>query len=1033
MLMGAELPPGPSPAVPSGGKAPGDYPNFTVTAANWTMDASAVTDINGGLKNEVRMNLAGQGPLPWSLTEFGQGRYAPRLNVADPQAAASNLDALPFDLIIDGSAYQWENDLDPWAANGAAWRPHPAKGILLASVRKNGQEWNDGSPRFHGVVSTPIEGSGGEGYSLIDGSFAAGDIELSIGKAGLNLGGAIDTSVAWFPYDQGWIGGHVASADFEEGEWYQDSFRHPDLPVDPGQLITWSREFGAIVPPVTLSLPGVNARTDGMLFTMSIERASTSNHITATEPLADGSAWEIMIRADQETDPSFAAESGLAFSFLYVPYSAGNLIGGHIRGSDANVLNGRGNYAIKRLGTGRYELEIPGKKATDGMLILNAAGRTGGGTSPLNRTFLSYEPNETSQFIIESHIQESDTEQPFKDSDFYFAWIDFARPLSPPGFETVIDPPVIQTQPQSKSIELGANTQFDVSATGSEPFIYQWTYNDAPIDGATEPSFSIANATLEDAGTYVVEITNGGGKATSAEATLKVLAPPAITNNPTSLDAKTGDTIDFRVVATGTPPLIYQWQKDGVDIPGATSDQLTLENISLGDAGQYRASVSNEVKQVFSLTGRLTVQATLNPPMITQHPESRETTLGDTAIFGVSATGTPPLSYQWRHNGEAIPGAVSESLSINNSQPSNDGNYTVIVSNSAGEVTSQTATLTVIELPPVVVAPVIVQQPLSLTVEANQPARFEVRAEGSNIQYQWSRNGQSLPGASESIFTIGATSSNDAGDYRVTLSNAGGTLISGIATLTVNDPTPPAGDLRIVTAPISQTVAPGSDVTFSVLAESSAPLTYQWQLGSFNIPGARNPSFTIANVQQIDEGNYRVVVSDGTTSEVSEFAILTVSTAPVISAHPMSQTITEGNTVTFSVTATGNAPLTYQWRFNGSNIPGARARQFSVSDVQEADEGEYQVLVTDSGGSTLSNPASLSTVPKPDTPTLSLTSIVLSGNRLVISWPGGPGIVLQAKASLNDPNWQDVPGTEGASETQQLALGLSAYFRLIQR
>ena len=85
----AELPAGPSAAVPSDGKAPGDYPNFTVTAANWIMDASAVPDINGGLRDEVKMNLAGQGPLPWSLTEFGQGRYAPRINVADPQAAAA--------------------------------------------------------------------------------------------------------------------------------------------------------------------------------------------------------------------------------------------------------------------------------------------------------------------------------------------------------------------------------------------------------------------------------------------------------------------------------------------------------------------------------------------------------------------------------------------------------------------------------------------------------------------------------------------------------------------------------------------------------------------------------------------------------------------------------------------------------------------------------------------------------------------------------------------------------------------------------
>ena len=117
-LVAAEVPAGPKPLVPAGGKAPGDYPNFTVTGANFTMDASGVTDFNGGLRHEIKLNIAGQGPLPWSLTGFGQGRFTPRLNVADPQAAASNLDVLPFDIIIDGSSYEWENDLDPWAPNG---------------------------------------------------------------------------------------------------------------------------------------------------------------------------------------------------------------------------------------------------------------------------------------------------------------------------------------------------------------------------------------------------------------------------------------------------------------------------------------------------------------------------------------------------------------------------------------------------------------------------------------------------------------------------------------------------------------------------------------------------------------------------------------------------------------------------------------------------------------------------------------------------------------------------------------------------
>jgi hypothetical protein len=1031
----AELPAGPSAAIPSGGKGPGDYPNFTVTAANWVMDASAVPDINGGLRDEVKMNLAGQGPLPWSLTEFGQGRYAPRLNVADPQAAAEKLGKLPFDLIIDGTAYQWENDLDPWAANGAAWRPHPAKGIILPSVRKNGQQWSDGSPLFYGVLATPIELSGGEGYSMLDGSFGGADSEITVGKAGSSIGGSIDTSVAWFPYDQGWLGGHVASADFEEGEWSRDGFHHPDFPADPANMITWTRDLGVIVPPVTISLPDVNSRTDGMLFTISTEQSSANTHLTAVDPNSDGSGWEIMIRSDNDPDPEFAAEAALAFSFLYVPYSAGNLIGGHIRGSDANVINGRGNYSIERLSEGRYELAIPNKKSADGMLILGTAGRLRGGTSgTVSRSFLSYEPTENDRFVIESRFFQSEAEQPLENSDFYFAWVDFARPLSPPGFETVIDPPTIVTHPNSSSIELGATVNFSVAASGSEPFIYQWLFDGTAIIGATEPSYTITGASLDHAGSYVVEVTNGGGKAVSDPGNLKVLAPPNITQHPESLDAATGDSVRFAAMASGTPPLNYQWQKDGIDIAGATSAELILQNISLADAGQYRVSVSNEVKEEISITGRLTVKAILRPPSITQQPTGKDVMLGDSVEFAVLVAGSPPLSFQWQLNGQDIDGQTAASLSIPSVEATHEGLYRVLISNTEGSVTTNEVRLTVASPPVVVQAPLIVQHPTPITVQSGEPARLQVIATGQELAFQWLKDGNNISGATQASVAFESTTESDAGNYHVRVSNPGGTTISALATITVTLPPPVAGNLTITTQPISQTVAPGDSVSFNVTAEGSGVISYQWQLGNFNIPGARASSFSFANVQEIDEGAYRVVISDDTGASItSDVANLNVSTAPIISAHPESQSITEGDNVTFSVEAQGMGALTYQWLFNGNNIPGARLKEFSFAGTQTADSGQYQVVVSDSAGSTTSDIALLTVVARPDTPALNIDRISVTGNTLLIEWQGGPGIILQAKASLDDASWLDIQGTEGQSSVQQLALGISAYFRLIQQ
>ena len=91
------------------------------------------------------------------------------------------------------------------------------------------------------------------------------------------------------------------------------------------------------------------------------------------------------------------------------------------------------------------------------------------------------------------------------------------------------------------------------------------------------------------------------------------------------------------------------------------------------------------------------------------------------------------------------------------------------------------------------------------------------------------------------------------------------------------------------------------------------------------------------------------------------------------------------------------------------------------------------MVVTDSGGSTVSEPAQLTVTERPSNPLLRLSKWSRVGTTLVLEWDGGPGIVLQAKARLQDPVWQDVPGTQGASRAEQLTLGAAAYFRLIQR
>lgn len=180
------------------------------------------------------------------------------------------------------------------------------------------------------------------------------------------------------------------------------------------------------------------------------------------------------------------------------------------------------------------------------------------------------------------------------------------------------------------------------------------------------------------------------------------------------------------------------------------------------------------------------------------------------------------------------------------------------------------------------------------------------------------------------------------------------TGIDFIATFTTL--TPPS----IASQPVGQTVNPGASATFSVTATGTAPMSYQWRFNSTNIAGATSASYTKANVQATNAGNYSVVVSNLAGTVTSSTAILAVNSPPSITAQPQSQMAIAGTNVTFTVGVNGTAPLTYQWRFNSTNIFGATAATFTRTNVQAIYAGNYTVIVTNSIGSVTSSPAALS-------------------------------------------------------------------------
>ncbi len=292
----------------------------------------------------------------------------------------------------------------------------------------------------------------------------------------------------------------------------------------------------------------------------------------------------------------------------------------------------------------------------------------------------------------------------------------------------------------------------------------------------------------------------GGGGAASTEPPPAQATPPTITAQPADQTVIAGETATLNVTANGTTPLSYQWQKGGASITGATTSSYTTPVLSQSDSGAtFTVTVSNSAGSVTSRAATVTVTAAPPPPpskpQITTQPLSRSVVAGSTATFTVVASGTGPLSYQWRAGGTAIAGATTTSYTTPPTSAADNGkSFTVSVSNSVGSVTSSPAILTVTSAPPS--SPSITSQPASQSVTAGSPASFTVTATGGSLSYQWQRNGSDILGATGSTYTIPATVTTDDGStFTVSVANSAGTISSIAATLSVAPATPDGIDI----------------------------------------------------------------------------------------------------------------------------------------------------------------------------------------------------------------------------------------------
>lgn len=615
----------------------------------------------------------------------------------------------------------------------------------------------------------------------------------------------------------------------------------------------------------------------------------------------------------------------------------------------------------------------------------------------------------------------------------------------------VANPPVITQQPTNQAVLEGATASFTVAATGGLPLVYQWRDNGTNladgnnISGSTTTNLIISNVSTNDVGTYTVIVTNVAGSVSSSNALLTIMpSAPVIINQPLNQTVVVGGTATFGVTVIGTTPMSYQWTKDGTNIVGATSTNYSIVNVQTNDAGNYAVVVTNIYGPVVSSNAVLTVLLAppcLAPPsgLVSWWPAEGNANdivgINNGTVSGTIVYTNGMVGQAFKFDGVSgyIPVPASGSLNVGagsgftiegwvNYDPNvNNGPLVEWDSSSAAGVHFWPIHGLYANIKDMSGNDHIISS-ASGTTFANVFQHVALTYDKSSGAANLYVNGTVVASQNLGTFTPQTTYQMNIGERTAAIVGAG-SIYTGLVdelslynrALSSNEIATiySAGSLgkckplvspNIIVQPANQMVAVGGTATFGVTATGTAPLFYQWNFNGTNIDSATNTSLILTNVQTNQAGNYAVVVANAYGSATSSNALLTVGFAPIITVQPASSTNLVGTTATFSVTASGSTPLTYQWKKNGANIGGATGTNFVITSVTTNDAGSYSVAVTNAFGSALSSNAVLTALAPPVIIVQPASQTVVVSNSVVFNVTAAGSLPLFYQWSFNGTN-----------------------------
>ncbi|MCY3003552.1 MAG: immunoglobulin domain-containing protein [Planctomycetota bacterium] len=542
------------------------------------------------------------------------------------------------------------------------------------------------------------------------------------------------------------------------------------------------------------------------------------------------------------------------------------------------------------------------------------------------------------------------------DQDFalVMANVNFASGCTPAGITTNLSA-------NSTSVCAGSPLVLSVAASGSN-LSYKFYRNGNTVQSSTSNTYTVSSATTNDAGTYTCLVGNACGDSLSAPVTVTVSAGPAATQQPVGLSQCQGTAAQLTFVASGTPAPTYQWKLNGNNISGATSSTYSIPSLQPANGGTYTCVATNTCGSSTSNPALVTL---LTVPVFSTQPQSQTGCAGSNVVLTTGLSNSTPqttymwtrnnvqvagVTYQWRLNGNNVPGANSAQYALFTTTSIHWGTYDCVVTNSCGSATSNPATFAAWQ------PAAITQQPTNVVGCSGTQTVLTIAATGSQpMAFDWHFNGNLISSTTTPNLTIFNTGPANVGSYYCRVRNVCANVDSNVVTLTLGSAP------SITSHPVGASVCAPTPVTLAVTATGTPAPTYQWFQNGQPILGATGAVLSLPVTSAANTGSYHCVVTTPCGSAPSNAAAVTVDEAPSVSVQPAGLAACVGQPVQLSLVASGAPTPSFQWRKNGLPILGATSSSLSIPSYTLSDAGSYDCQLSNACGSTTSALAFLTT------------------------------------------------------------------------